>query len=62
MANVEPTTMRVTDIMDGTNGVIVDWNDSGRVKVLIGGTKVRYYARKDVASRLKRRTSRISNR
>lgn len=59
MAN-EPTTMRVTDILNGEAGVIVDWNDKGRVKVLVNGTQVRYYARKDVASRLKRRTSKIT--
>lgn len=59
MPTAEPTTMRVTDINNGENGVIVDYNDNGRIKVLVGGEKVRYYDRKDVASNLKRRTFRI---
>lgn len=55
----EPTTIRVTNVQTGEAGVIVDHNDNGRVKVLVRGTKVVYYARKDVGNVLKRRHTRI---
>lgn len=59
-ATTEPRTIRVTDIRTGEHGVIVDYKDNGRVKVLVKGRIVRYYAPKDVASVLKRRNFRMT--
>lgn len=55
----EPTTIRVTNIRNGENGVVIDHNDEGRVKVLVQGRIVRYYPRKDVGNILKRRNTRL---
>jgi len=48
---------KVTDIRDGADGVIVDFNDGGRVKVALIGPKggVRYYARRSAGNVLKSR-------